>query len=104
MENNLNLKVVHTSPFPGESFEYAVGDIIQAWILLNALAAYDEFQIAKGIRTDFSSTQGLLVWDAGEKEWVDYIANEYLDTEVEDITDLTLDELKPLVSVLKENT
>lgn len=98
MENNLNLKVVHTSPFPGETFEYAVGDILQAWVLLNALAAYDEFQIAKGIRTDFSSTQGLVVWDAGDEEWVDYIAFEYLDTDVENITDLTLDELKALVN------
>lgn len=98
MQNNLNLKVVHTSPFPGETFEYAVGDIIQAWILLNALAAYDEFQIAKGIRADFSSTQDLLVWDAGEGEWVGYYPPEYLDTDVEDITDLTLDELKALVN------
>lgn len=98
MENNLNLKVVHTSPFPGETFEYAVGDILQAWVLLNALAAYDEFQIAKGIRTDFSSVQSLLVWDAGGEEWVDYIAFEYLDTDVENITDLTLDELKALVN------
>jgi hypothetical protein len=98
MENNLNLKVVHTSPFPRDSFEYAVGDIVQAWILLNALSAYDEFQIAKGIRTDFSSTQGLVVWDAGDEEWVDYIAFEYLDTDVENITDLTLDELKALVN------
>ena len=100
MQNNLNLKVVHTSPFPGETFEYAVGDIIQAWILLNALAAYDEFQIAKGIRTDFSSTQGLVVWDAGEGLglWVNFVANEYLDTDVEDIADLTLDELKALVA------
>jgi hypothetical protein len=97
MENNLNLKVVHTSPFPRDSFEYAVGDIVQAWILLNALSAYDEFQIAQGIRTDFSSTQGLLVWDAGEEGWVDYVAFEYLDTEFEDITDLTLEELKALL-------
>lgn len=98
MENNLNLKVVHISPFPGESFEYPVDDIIQAWVLLNALAAYDEFQVAKGIRADFSSTQGLLIWDAGEEEWVEYSANDYYDVGAEDITDLTLDELKALVN------
>ena len=99
MENNLNFKVTHTSPFPGETFTYGVGDIVQAWVLLNALTAYDEFQINQGIRTDFSSTQGLLFWDAEEEEWLDYIAFEHLDTEVEDITDLTLDELKALVGV-----
>lgn len=98
MENNLNLKVVHTSPFPGESFEYPVDDIIQAWVVLNTLAAYDEFQIAKSIRSDFSSTQTLLVWDAEEEEWVEYSANEYYDVEVEDITHLSLDELKALVN------
>lgn len=88
MENNLNLKVVHISPFPGESFEYPVDDIIQAWVLLNALAAYDEFQVAKGIRADFSATQGLLVWDTGEKEW----------GEIEWKTYMSLDELKALVN------
>lgn len=93
----LKLKVIHTSPFPGDSFEYPVSDLIQAWIVLNTLAAYDEFQIAKGIRPDFSSTQILLVWDAEEEEWVEYSANDYYDVGVEDITDLTLDELKELV-------
>lgn len=88
MENNLNLKVVHTSPFPGESFEYPVDDIIQAWAVLNALAAYDEFQVAKGIRSDFSANQGLLVWDTGEKEW----------GEIEWKSYLTLDDLKALVN------
>lgn len=88
MENNLNLKVVHTSPFPGESFEYPVDDIIQAWVLLNALATYDEFQVAKGIRADFSATQGLLVWDTREKGW----------GEIEWKTYMSLDELKALVN------
>ena len=98
MENNLSLRVVHISPFPGEPFEYAVDDIIQAWVLLNALAAYDEFQVAKGIRSDFSSTQVLLVWDDKEQEWVKYSANDQHGVGIEDITDLTLDELKELVN------
>jgi hypothetical protein len=98
MENNLNLKVVHTSPFPGDSFEYAVDDIVQAWILLNALSAYDEFQITKGIRADFSSTQWLSVWDALNEDWIDFVPWHYFDTKAEDITNLTLDELKALVA------
>lgn len=97
MENNLNLKVVHTSPFPGKSFEYAVDNLVHAWLVLNTLASYDEFHLSNNIRTDFSSTQVLLVWDDGEEEWIDYNPSEYLDTEVEDISDLTLDELRALL-------
>lgn len=97
------LKVVHTSPFPGDSFEYPVSDLIQAWVVLNTLAAYDEFQIARGIRSNFSSTQILLVWDVEEEEWVEYNANNYYDVGVEDITDLTLNEVKELVYTSIQN-
>ena len=89
-----NLKVWHIPQVPAPTFEYEVEDLIEAWILLDALAKYDQFQLDHNIKGDYSSTQGLSVWDDDEKEWVGYVASEYLEVDVEDITDLTLEELK----------
>lgn len=92
------LKVWHI-PQVGSSpsFEYEVSNPVEAWMLLDALAKYDQFQLNNRIKPDYASCQGLSKWDEEEQEWVDYSVEDELGGYEEDITRLELDELKALL-------
>lgn len=90
---NNNLKIIHQQPVLGNTFEYEVDNVVTAKVVMDALAKLEQYK--EGY--DISIVQVLQVWDDGEKEWVDYNPSEYLDTEAEDINQLTLEELRVLV-------
>lgn len=55
---------------PCPAFEWPVADLTQAALLLDALAAYDDFQFFVRVKGDYSNTGGLQIFDNGE--WVDW--------------------------------
>ena len=91
--NNI-FKIIHKQPILARfQFEYEVDNVFTAKVVMDALAKLEAHK--EGY--DISIVQVLQVWDDGEKEWVDYNPSEYLDTEIESINQLTLEELKALV-------
>lgn len=44
----------------------------EAALLLITLADYDKFQYENKIKPDYCNTGGLQIWDADEKEWLDW--------------------------------
>lgn len=64
------LRVWWIPQLPGKEFEWIVPDELTAHIMLNALAAYDDFQLANRIKPDYSNTGGLSVFRGGE--WEDW--------------------------------
>lgn len=91
---NNNLKIIHQQPVLQNTFEYEVDNVFTAKVVMDALAKLEAHK--EGY--DISIVQVLQVcWDDGAKEWVDYNPSEYLNTWVEDINDLTLEEVKDLV-------
>lgn len=66
------LRVWHIPQVPGEAFRLDVPSIDVAMPVLNALAAYDLFQLKHNIKPDFANAQGLEVLEGGEwVEWMD---------------------------------
>lgn len=88
---NNNLKIIHQQPVLQNTFEYEVDNVFTAKVVMDALAKLEAHK--EGY--DISIVQVLQVWDDGK--WVDYNPSEYLNTWVEDINDLTLEEVKDLV-------
>ena len=91
------LKVWH-NPQVGNSpsFEYEVSNPIEAWLLLDVLAKYDQFQLDNKIKPDYANAQGLVKLNENDLLWEDYDAVEELDAEEEDIRLIELEELKEL--------
>lgn len=65
-----DLRVWWIPQIPGEPFEWPVADLTQAGVLLDALAAYDDFQFSRRVKGDYSNTGGLWIYDGAE--WVDW--------------------------------
>ena len=59
---------------PGKPFEWRVANLDQAAMLLDALAAYDDFQFWQRVKGDYSNTGGLLIFRDGE--WEDWESDE----------------------------
>lgn len=94
MNNNFKFKIIHQQPILARfQFEYEVDNVFTAKVVMDALAKLEAHK--EGY--DISMVQVLQVWDDREKEWVDYNPSEYLNTNTEDISQLTLEELKALV-------
>lgn len=64
------LRVWHIPQIPGKAFRVEVASIEQAVLVLNAIAAYDVFQLANNIKPDYANAQGLEVFEKGE--WVEW--------------------------------
>jgi len=60
---NGDLKVWWIPQIPMNSFEYPVNSPQEAFILLDALAEYDLFQLENNIKPDYSNVGGLMVFD-----------------------------------------
>lgn len=65
-----SLRVWHIPQIPGTPFQVVVGTLMEAKLLLNTLADYDNFQLLHKIKPDFSNVQGLEVYrDGAWEEW-----------------------------------
>lgn len=84
---NQKFKVWWIPQVPMKAFEIEVKNLVEAKLLLTALADYDQFQLDNNIKPDYSNMGGLVVWEDGE--WVDW-ENE----EGRDIDDFSLGELR----------
>lgn len=87
------LQVWWVPQLPGEPFVVPVENLIEAKLLLNALADYDKFQLAHRIKPDYSNTGGLEI-DRGDG-WEDWTPeNVSPNGEQNGIEDFTLEELR----------
>jgi glycine/D-amino acid oxidase-like deaminating enzyme len=91
------LRVWWIPQVPMKAFHYPVGSIIEARLLLDALAQYDLFQLQNRIKPDYCNTGGLQVFDVLDEHdgprgsWV-----EWHDKDGEDIDFYTLEQLRTL--------
>jgi hypothetical protein len=69
-----DLRVWWIPQIPGKAFEWPVADLAQAASLLDALAAYDDFQFAHRIKGDYANMGGLNVYRNGD--WEDWETDE----------------------------
>lgn len=67
-------RVWHIPQVPGNPFHVPVQSLGEAVLVLDALAAYDKFQLDNNIKGDYCNVQGLEVLEDGEwVEWYDDI-------------------------------
>lgn len=67
---NGDLRIWWIPQVPGEPFYWPVTDLHHAANMLEALAAYDDFQYANKIKPDYSNVGGLQQFDGNEwNEW-----------------------------------
>lgn len=92
---HLDLHVWHIPQVPGKSFIVPVKTLVEAKIVLNALAEYDAFQFKNHIKPDYANASGLCVFDAHDDtdspdgSWTDWYS-----VEGEDIDEYTLEQLR----------
>lgn len=67
-----------------------VANLVEAKLLLNTLADYDQFQYDNRIKPDYCNAGGLQMWDEKEQEWYDWHDEET----GKEIDDYSLDELR----------
>lgn len=65
-----SLRVWWIPQVPGKPFNWPVKDLGQAALLLDALAAYDDFQFGERVKGDYCNTGGLEIHDGDE--WCDW--------------------------------
>jgi len=65
-----DLQVWWIPQIPGPPFEWRAADLAQAALLMDALAAYDDFQFSQRIKGDYSNMSGLQIFDGAE--WIDW--------------------------------
>lgn len=66
------LRVWWLPQLPGTPFEWPVADLAQAALLLDALAAYDDFQFAARVKGDYANMGGLNIFRNGDwEDWED---------------------------------
>jgi hypothetical protein len=102
-------------------FEYEVSNPVEAWLLLDVLAKYDQFQLDKLFSEvlakynqlqldnayftypDYAPAQGLYKLNEDDLLWEEYNAAEELNAEEEDITKIELEELRELYEYRDNN-
>lgn len=65
-----HLRIWWIPQIPGKGFEWAIPDLKTASLMLDVLAAYDDFQFAENVKGDYCNMGGLQVFQDGE--WVDW--------------------------------
>ena len=65
-----DLRIWWVPQIPGKAFEWPVADLTQAALMLDALAAYDDFQFAENVKGDYANMGGLHVYREGD--WEDW--------------------------------
>ena len=69
-----DLRIWWVPQVPGKPFEWPVIDLAQSALMLDALAAYDDFQFAQNVKGDYCNVGGLWIYDGSE--WVDWESDE----------------------------
>jgi hypothetical protein len=69
-----DLRIYWIPQIPGKPFHWPVADLAQAGMMLDALAAYDDFQFANRIKGDYANMGGLEVFDGAE--WFEWESDE----------------------------
>lgn len=64
------LRVWWIPQIPGQQFVWPVNNLGEAALLLDVLAAYDDFQFANRVKGDYSNVGGLVVYRDGD--WEDW--------------------------------
>jgi hypothetical protein len=78
MPKHEDLQVWWIPQVPGKPFTVSVANLIEARLLLDALAEYDLFQLDNNIKPDYANAGGLTVFDEKDKtagpdgSWVDW--------------------------------
>jgi len=89
------LRIWWIPQIPMQSFITPVEDLVEAKLLLDTLASYDQFQLDNNVKPDYSNAGGLHIfdpddnYDGPEGSWVDWH-----DSEGEDIDYYTLEDLR----------
>lgn len=82
-----HLKVWWVPQIPGKSFEVYVNSVVEAKLLMNTLANYDQFQLDNNIKPDYCNAGGLQILE--EDGWFDWYSDDG-----EDIDFYTLEQLR----------
>ena len=97
MPKHGDLKVWWKPQIPCKSFDVPVANVVEARLLLDALAEYDLFQLKHRIKPDYANAGGLLFFDGqddhhgADGSWCDWIDEDGIE-----IGDYTLSELRDL--------
>ena len=75
------LRVWWIPQVPMDPFYVPVNNLVEARLILDAFAQYDDFQLKNNIKPDYSNVGGLQMWDDGEKAWFDWEDDDGLDFE-----------------------
>lgn len=92
-----DLKVWWVPQMPMKAFEVPVESLADARLLLDTLAAYDQFQFDNNVKGDYANAGGLSVFDANDNHdspqgsWVDWY-----DIDGEDFDSYSLADLRNL--------
>jgi hypothetical protein len=73
------LRVWWIPQIPGKQFWWPVSNLTEAAVLLDALAAYDDFQFCHRIKGDYANAGGLCIYRSGD--WEDWESDECDDFE-----------------------
>lgn len=84
-----DLKVWWIPQIPGKPFEVPVENLVEAKLLLDTLADYDQFQLDNNIKPDYANTGGLSFFDANDdSDCADGSWCEWGDEDGREITDV----------------
>lgn len=84
----MRLKIWHVPQVPMPAFEVEVVTLREAKLLLDALAAYDQFQSKNRVKPDYCNASGLVHYDEEYGEWHDWE-----DSQGRSIDNIPMDEL-----------
>jgi hypothetical protein len=72
-----DLRIWWVPQIPGKAFKWPVADLTQAALMLDALAAYDDFQFAENVKGDYANMGGLQIYCNGD--WEEWESEDYDD-------------------------
>jgi hypothetical protein len=71
-----DLRVWWIPQVPMKAFTFDVASLLEAKVLLEALAEYDGFQFENNIKPDYANAGGLSVFIGSEDDWCDWYSSE----------------------------
>lgn len=70
--NDGALQIWWVPQVPMPSFNFSVANLVEAKLLLDALAEYDKFQYENNVKPDYSNAGGLSVFSGKACDWIDW--------------------------------
>lgn len=96
------LKVWWIPQVPGKAFNVNVATLVEAKLLLNALAEYDLFQLKENIKPDYANAGGLAVFADGEwGDWYSADADDFDTFSLEQLREMEANQKAPKPSVIE---